>query len=125
MAAGRPRKYKTANQLQKAVDEYWDNLVGPPTVTGLALALGFADRRSFYDYEQNGEFSYTIKRARTQVENFAEQRLYSSQPAGAIFALKNFGWSDKQEFEHSGPNGAAMENKIIVEFVRPNETTAT
>ena len=133
MPAGRPRLYKNAKQLQKAVDEYWEGITNPqdgtlkepPTVTGLALALGFADRRSFYDYEQNGEFSYTIKRARTQVENFAEQRLYSNSPAGAIFALKNFGWSDKQEMEHSGPGGTPIENKIIVEFVRPDETTAT
>lgn len=67
------------------------------TITGLVLYLGFADRRSFYDYEKNPEFSYTIKRARTFIEEEYESLLKQGLGSGAIFALKNFGWIDRTE----------------------------
>ena len=34
------------------------------------------------------------------MEAYYEERLVENHAAGAIFALKNFGWNDKQEFEH-------------------------
>jgi hypothetical protein len=102
--AGRPPKYETAEELQNAIDLYWELLdKDKPTITGLALALGFESRQSFYDYEKDGEFSYTIKKARLKVEAVYESNLHGGAAAGSIFALKNFGWTDKQEIEHSGP----------------------
>jgi hypothetical protein len=71
----------------------------PPTITGLALHLGFASRQSFYDYEERGEYSYIIKNARLRVEKGYELRLHRNNPTGSIFALKNMGWSDKQEID--------------------------
>lgn len=118
MPAGRPPKYKTAKDLQKKIDEYFESgikmrtvIIGPanarkkvtlkvPTITGLVLFLGFCDRVSFYDLEKQEKFSYTIKRARTQIENEYEEQIAVNGNAGAIFALKNFGWTDKQEIEH-------------------------
>lgn len=115
MPAGRPAKYKSAEKLQQKIDEYFKN---PPTIskkvgdevmevpcltiTGLVLFLGFSDRRSFYDLEKKEEFSHTIKRARTFIEHEYEKQLQSGNTTGAIFALKNFGWKDKIEQEHSG-----------------------
>jgi hypothetical protein len=97
---GRPPKYKSPEELQEAIDAYFE-LTDKPTISGLALALGFESRQSFYDYEQ-GDFSYTIKRARLQIEAVYEQKLHGAQCTGAIFALKNFGWTDKTEVEQTG-----------------------
>jgi len=102
---GRPPKFKTALDIQIEIDEYFSQTLAdemPFTITGLAYHLGFESRQSIYDYEKHGEFSYAIKRARLQVEKYAEDKLFSTTPTGAIFALKNHGWSDKQEIEHSG-----------------------
>jgi len=89
--------------LQKLVDEYFDqDAKQKPTITGLCLHCGFESRQSFYAYELKEEFSYTIKRARLRIENVYEQALFSNHMAGAIFALKNFDWSDKQQVEQSG-----------------------
>ena len=125
---GRPLKYKTAEEMQSGIDEYFelcqpkyatdaegnvlkDNRgnpiieLNPPTLSGLSLHLGFADRQSMYDYQnRNDEFSCTIKRARTRCEQWVETNglAGNTPPAMAIFALKNYGWSDKQEIEHSG-----------------------
>ena len=41
-----------------------------------------------------------IKNARTRIEQHYEE-LVQEGNSGAIFALKNFGWSDKQETEHT------------------------
>jgi hypothetical protein len=101
--------FKTDKDLQEAVDAYFDEVGDSPTVTGLAFHLGFTSRQSFYDYENNEIHSYTIKRARVRIENAYETRLHGNSNAGAIFALKNFGWSDKQEIEHTGKDGSAIE----------------
>lgn len=119
---GRPRKYNTAEELQEAIDVYFEehkpeyevdsdgNVIttksgipilklNPPTISGLALHLGFCNRTSLYEYEREGEFSDTIKIARTRCENFVESYGMSGNipPAIAIFALKNYGWKDTQE----------------------------
>ncbi len=123
MPEGRPPKYKTPEDMQKAIDAYF---ASPPTVTvvqngtaldlpkvtvtGLALHLGFESRQSFYDYESNPAFSYTIKRARTRIEHEYEKMLTCTSAAGPIFALKNFGWKDKTEVEqHTYSHESALD----------------
>ena len=112
MQQGRPRKYNTAEELEAACKEYFDNNK-VLTITGLALALGFCDRQSLYDYEENEVFSCIVKAARLRVENGYEQRLLSEQgsPTGAIFALKNMGWKDKHETELSGDVGVVWQEQ--------------
>lgn len=104
MAAGRPPVFNSPDEMQEKIDEYFEaaNVAKDrPTITGLCLHLGLESRQSFYDYEKRDGFSYTIKRARTWIEHAYERLLVSQYSTGAIFALKNFGWSDKQEIEHS------------------------
>lgn len=86
----------------------WDVCPEPATITGLALFLGFESKQSIYDYEKSGEFSYPIKKARLRVEHEYEKKLTTApSPAGTIFALKNFGWSDRTEL--TGPDGKDIE----------------
>ena len=99
---GRPAKYSTPEELEEKLDEYFTEDNKPYTITGVALHLGFESRQSFYDMEKNQDFSYIIKRARLYVENGYEQLLQNTGGSGAIFALKNMGWKDKQETEISG-----------------------
>ena len=102
---GRPRKYQTVEQLQSAVDSYFES-TEKYTVTGLALHLGFSSRQSLINYEgYSEEFFDAIKRAKLRVEVYYEERLVENNPAGAIFALKNFGWNDKREFDHKIERG--------------------
>lgn len=103
--AGHPPLFSTAEELEALCETYFEQCksdMEPPTITGLALHLGFESRQSIYDNEKrNDQFSYTIKRNRLKVENSYEKHLLSSSATGAIFALKNFGWSDKQEIDHT------------------------
>lgn len=116
MAGGRPSLFNTALELENLIDLYFEGLAEDektPTITGLALHLGFESRQSVYDYEKrNDEFSYTIKRARLKVENAYEEALLSRNSTGAIFALKNFGWADKQEIDHSSKDGSMSPTPI-------------
>jgi len=108
---GRTPFYKTAKELQKKIEKYFKD---PPykrdvfnkdgeviakvpvlTITGLVLYLGFCDRHSFYDLEKQEKFSHTIKKARSFIEQEYEVLLQKGLGAGAIFALKNFGWKDR------------------------------
>jgi len=99
--AGQPAFFKTVEELQSSLDEYFEGKENP-TITGLAYHLGFESRQSVYDYEKrNDQFSYTVKRARMKIEIYYEELLATKSVTGAIFALKNFGWADKQEVDHT------------------------
>lgn len=104
-AGGRPPFFSDPDTLEALCDEYFESIKEDgeyATITGLALYLGFSSRQSLYEYQKKIEFSDTIKRARLRVEHSYELSLRSGQPTGAIFALKNMDWHDKQEQEHSG-----------------------
>ncbi len=75
----------------------------PPTVTGLALHLGFESKDTLYSYAKKDGFSYSIKKALTLIEQYHEiQVAYGDKCTGNIFVLKNFNWKDSQAVEHSG-----------------------
>ena len=101
----RPRKYKSPEEFDAAVDAFVSECKEtdePITWTGVALALGFTSRGAIDEYLHYDGFSHSVKRAKLFVENYYERRLSSNAPTGGIFGLKNMGWSDKQELEHSG-----------------------
>lgn len=101
---GRPALFRTPEELEVKVAEYFESLKEtkrPPTITGLVLYLGFESRQSFYDYQAKEDFSYAIKKARTRIENEYEVNLSGRNPTGSIFALKNMGWADKTEVDHT------------------------
>ena len=101
MAAGRPPIWTDPEAFDKKVDEYFAN--NNITWSGLALYLGFESRKSLDDYKKKPEFSYSIKKALLRIESYYEENILEKKnPAGAIFALKNFGWKDKQEHEQTG-----------------------
>ena len=106
MPAGRPPIWSDPEAFAESVEEYFTNEV-EITWTGLALHLGFESRSSLNDYLKKPEFSYPIKKALLRIENNYEKgMLKAKNPTAYIFALKNFGWADKQEIdqktEHSG-----------------------
>lgn len=112
---GRPRAFDNPKDLENKINEYFGGgakerevLIGKSpnqqmvklkiyTITGLANYLGFESRQSFYDYEKEEGFSYIIKKARLQVEQHYEEELQIGNSTGAIFALKNMGWSDRMQ----------------------------
>lgn len=111
MAAGRPAKFETSEDMQTAVNKYLED-EKIPTISGLAYYLGFESRQSFYDYEEKEEFSYTIKRCRLFMESHYEARLQGNNPAGSIFWLKNAGWSDKQEIDQNTRHSGEINHSI-------------
>ncbi len=108
---GRPPVFSSPKEMSKKITAYF-NKFEKHTITGLCLFLGFESRQSFYDYVEKEEFSYIVKRARLVIENGYEERLSENGPTGAIFALKNMGWADKQEYDIT-PNPANLLPPII------------
>lgn len=125
-AVGRPPKYKSKEEIEEKIEAYFKECEGeilkdddgntvfnkfgnpiiinqhPPTVTGLALALGFKTRLSLLNYQGKKEFMNTITRAKSRVEAYAEERLFDRDGSnGAQFSLKNNfkGWNEKQVTE--------------------------
>lgn len=99
---GRPPKYTDPAEMALQIELYaaqCDAEGEPMTVVGMALFLGFCDTTSLLDYGAKDDegFSSVIKKGKSMVEARALARAYKSNGAGAIFYLKNLGYSDKQQ----------------------------
>jgi len=66
---------------------------------GLALCVG--SKQLLQDYEKRPGYSDIVRKAKLLNENSYELSLRKDGGAHNIFALKNFGWSDKLEQEIS------------------------
>jgi hypothetical protein len=100
MAMGRPMIWKSPEELQKLVDDYFQS-TERCTLSGLAVHIGIC-RKTLYNYESKDDFLHIIKKARDKVESIYEERaIYENNPTGVIFALKNMGWSDKLSTDHT------------------------
>lgn len=128
-AGGRPLKYKTKEEMQERIDEYFESCYKPVrvlvkdtnkymtlkdeegnivkeqyrpfTVTGLADALDMS-RQSLLNYSEKDEFFDTIMRAKRKCELYAEERLFDKDGAnGAKFSLANNfeSWKDKKDVD--------------------------
>lgn len=130
----RPLDYKTVEELQKAIDKYFDDCQGtplldaegnavidkygvpvivgvkPPTITGLSLALGFNSRQALLNYQAKKQFHDTVTRAKSRCEEYAEARLYDRDGnRGAQFSLTyNFGWS-----QNKSGNDTEKQNNLL------------
>lgn len=99
---GRPLKFDSPAEIEALANDYFK--VTPSnqwTITGLALALD-TNRETLMNYEARDEFFDTIKKLKAKIEHAYE--LHGMKTGGSfdIFRLKNMGWKDKQEVEHSG-----------------------
>lgn len=139
-ATGRPPKYKDKEEIEGKIQEYFKKCEGeilrdhegnvvydkygqpvitnrrPPTVTGLALALGFASRQALLNYQGKKEFNDTITRAKSYIEQYVEERLFDRDGVkGAKFSLiNNFkGWSEHQKQE----NNTDEDNDMVLKFI--------
>ncbi len=112
---GRPVKWKSVDEMQSKIDEYFLNCVENglhQTITGLAIALNMT-RQGLIDYSKKDAFADTIKKAKLRCEHYVENLALGKSPIGAIFNLKcNYGWVDKQVLEHSG----GLNIKLIDKF---------
>lgn len=109
MPAGRPLLFKSKEELQLRIDDYFNSCweedeetgkkkqIRPYTITGLANYLD-CDRHTLINYEEKEEFFTTIKRAKSMCEQYADEYLFTGKnTAGAIFNLvNNYGWENKR-----------------------------
>ena len=110
---GRPPKYESKEQIEGLIEQYfmdcegeilkdaegnpilnkWGNPVivnqRPPTITS---------RQALLNYQGKKEFNDTITRAKSRIEQYAEERLFDRDGSnGAKFSLSNnfSGWGEK------------------------------
>lgn len=123
MPAGRPRKIRSLKRMRELIEQYFRECEGrialdeeghaitdkynnpiiigqkPPTVAGLALALGFKSRQTLLNYQGDPRFEEEIALAKCRIEEYVESRLFDRDGAsGAKFSLiNNFqGWKPER-----------------------------
>lgn len=145
---GRPPKYKSVDEIEGLIDAYFEKCgkgeilydkdgeiiynqktgdparsePKPPTVTGLALALGFTSRLALLNYEGKKEFVNTITRAKAFCEEYAESRLFDRDGVhGARFSLTNNfkGWRERPDDSPQTVNDGVL--PAILEYLKKSE----
>ncbi len=138
---GQPPKYETPEQLDIKIEEYFvdckelkehrfvdrgHNLVTAmmpktPTITGLALFLGFADTQSLMDNaKRDNSFSVIITRAKVRCGEELNQKALNREVEARIARLNlsaNHGMHEKQALEHSGKDGSPIQVNLLT-FVK-------
>jgi len=135
---GKAPKYTSVKEVEDKIAQYFEKCKGypltdegkqvynkfgqpifvdvhPPTVTGLALALGFTSRQALLNYQAKPQFVDTITRAKARVEQYAEERLFDRDGSnGAQFSLRNNfkGWDVDKRNDDSGDGKITIVNNI-------------
>ena len=115
--AGRPKKYtdEVIEEIRQAIEQYIE-------ITDIPILAEFAyqnkiPRQTLYVFaEGNEQFSDTIKEMIDKKEAQLERMCLNGKidKTMAVFSLKQLGWKDKTETEHSGSVGIN-----IVDDVKP------
>lgn len=112
---GCPPHFKNPKDMQYLVDEYFKSREGtplldkdgnylldkwghpvilgakPPTIAGLALALGFNSRQSLLNYQAKPLFVDVVTRAKARLQEYWEESLFDRDKTnGAKFALTQY-----------------------------------
>lgn len=145
--AGRPPKFTSVGEIAGRVEQYFRDCEGepiigedgqpimdkngnvilihqhPPTVTGLALALGFSGRKQMLAYQGKKEFCNTITRAKSRVEQYAEERLFDRDgQRGAEFSLRcNFRWRQEEQAAEAQTGGIVLLPTVMQPPAPPEE----
>jgi hypothetical protein len=105
---GRPPKYETPEELEAIVEKYFAGLmddkgerfIRPPTVSGLAYALGMSTR-SLLRYEGRDDFCPIVTRAKQVCELFLEETAIIGKSKNPISLLgMNFNRVERKEVDH-------------------------
>ena len=95
---GRPRKYtpERVEEIKQLLAAYIDSNEMP--ILAEFGYLNNVDSRHLYDYQ---EFSELIREAIQKKESYLEKNMLTNKinVTGAIFSLKQLGWSDKKLLE--------------------------
>ena len=147
--AGCHPRYATVEEMQAVIDQYFEDCKGepiigddgmpildkygqpfiihqrPPTVTGLALALGFTSRQALLNYQAKKGFVDTVLRAKARIEAYAEERLFDRDgQRGAEFSLKyNFRWAEPGKMGDEEEHGV-VELPAVLPTPQPPEEGA-
>lgn len=123
--AGRPTDYspemlERAGQYLKEYEEFGDAV---PSIVGLASALGVG-RSSLYRWAERDdapEFRDMLDAVLEIQEKVALSKGLRSEfnPTIVKLLLAKHGYHDKAAFEHSGPDGGPVAQKLEIEFVNP------
>ena len=109
------RKYKDPAKMQIEIDKYFKKCKRNgdiPSVTGLALALRFCQRKSLIDYSKYPGFEDVIAEAKTRCFHLANQMALKGEIKANMFmfnAINNYGMissrsesSNRNDNTHSG-----------------------
>lgn len=96
--AGR-RKYETPEDFERMSDEYFDETPArQQTKAGWLIHMNMS-RMDLHNYQNYEEFKDVVDRAMLRLEAKYELQLNELGRTADIFALKQYGWVDKQEVD--------------------------
>ena len=137
---GRPKKYNSPKDMQKAIDAYFDwldeyNAVMfqlkrkqiPPTIADLIDSLGFSSRSSWYQYRAKSTgFMHVIDAAKNRIAGYMERIVTDNTSIAHFWLRRNVpeDWSEPNDDDEDTPvpnSGDGSVNVTIVKNYGKNE----
>lgn len=117
---GRKRFFQTPAEMEEVCNDYFTSLLvavhnpatgqldytwkKPPTVPGLARALGMTSE-GLRKYGMRDEFGDVVERAKDVIREYLETGVVQpGNQSGKIFVMKNLGYSDTQTYTFAPPS---------------------
>ena len=114
------KKMLSPEDLSGKAQEYVDSCTeeSRPTRVGLFRFMGFKTKQSFFDYMKDPEYKDVLEEALFMIEGQYEQQLANGRgDGGIVFALKQYGWNDKQQIDHtSSDSSMSPKGKTLDDF---------
>lgn len=124
MTLGRPKKWKSAKELQALMDDFFDDCKKegyPPTVEGLCVFLR-CDKQTILNYQEKDEFADIIYFTKMKIASHVMGRAMKGEinPTIAIWISKNHyeGYEDKSKTELTSYNYNAETSKEDLEKIK-------
>lgn len=130
---GRPRAFKTPEEMQVLIDEYFEIKSGfkrqmvlksgaiayipdpqPVHIAGLCAYLGLT-HETLLQYQKKEEFSEPIKQAKQMCEEYAVDMCFRSKNKADFVLMNNFGWRNRVEQENKGHSTVGLTSVVTQE----------
>ncbi len=108
---------RTLYRWKGAYVEFCQALKAGKEVSDNRVERSLFSRANGYEHDE-----VDIRVVNGQIIQTPIRKFYPPDTTAAIFWLKNrkpADWRDKQDHEHTGPNGGPVQNHLTVEFVKP------
>lgn len=115
------KSFNNRYEMEKLIEEYFElTPIEEWTLSGLNIALDIS-KQTLFNYQKKNEYKDIIAKAKLLIEYSYELSLRKRGRAADIFAMKNFGWSDKRSISVVDAPQVTVLEKMLEQLTKEDQ----